>query len=78
VPADSVFPYYSNINEKDDLPGIVMEQIEHFFTHYKDLEKKKWVRVGVWGGAAEARQIVLEAIERYEQVGPEEAEPKQT
>ena len=36
VPADSVFPYYSNVSEKDDLPGIVMEQIEHFFTHYKD------------------------------------------
>ena len=67
VPSDSVFPYYSNVSEKDDLPGIVMEQIEHFFTHYKDLEKKKWVRVGVWGGAEEARRIVLEAIERYEQ-----------
>ena len=67
VPADSVFPYYSNVGEKDDLPGIVMEQIEHFFTHYKDLEKKKWVRVGTWGGAADARTIVLEAIARYEQ-----------
>ena len=33
VPSDSVFPYYSNVIEKDDLPGIVMEQIEHFFTH---------------------------------------------
>jgi inorganic pyrophosphatase len=78
VPDDSVFPYYSNVQEKDDLPGIVMEQIEHFFTHYKDLEKKKWVRVGVWGGAAEAHRITLEAIERYEQAGAENAEPKQT
>ena len=67
VPDDSVFPYYSNVNEKDDLPGIVMEQIEHFFTHYKDLEKKKWVRVGHWGGAEDARRITLEAIERYKQ-----------
>ena len=65
VPHDSVFPYYSNVVEKDDLPGIVMEQIEHFFTHYKDLEKKKWVRVGTWGGAEDARNITLEAIERY-------------
>ena len=78
VPDDSVFPYYSNVMEKDDLPGIVMEQIEHFFTHYKDLEKKKWVRVGTWGGAAEAHRITLEAIERYEQAGAEKAEPKQT
>jgi inorganic pyrophosphatase len=56
----------------------VMEQIEHFFTHYKDLEKKKWVRVGVWGGAEEARRITLEAIERYNQVGPEKGDPQAT
>ena len=67
VPADSVFPYYSNVSEKDDLPGIVMEQIEHFFTHYKDLEKKKWVRVGTWGGAEDAKRITLEAIDRYKE-----------
>ncbi|MFC6620381.1 inorganic diphosphatase [Novosphingobium panipatense] len=66
VPIDSTFPYYSNVAEKDDLPEIVALQIEHFFTHYKDLEKEKWVRVGTWGGAADARQIVLEAIERYQ------------
>ncbi|MDE2620989.1 MAG: inorganic diphosphatase, partial [Sphingomonadales bacterium] len=35
-----------------------------FFTHYKDLEAEKWVRVGAWGDADEARRIVLEAIER--------------
>ncbi len=43
-----------------------MEQIEHFFTHYKDLEKTKWVRVGTWGGADDAKQITLEAIARYQ------------
>jgi len=65
VPDTKTFPYYSDIKEKDDLPEITFAQIEHFFTHYKDLEKDKWVRVGTWGGAAEARRIVLEAIERY-------------
>ncbi len=67
VPDDKTFPYYSNVDEKDDLPGIVMEQIEHFFTHYKDLEKQKWVRIGTWGGAEDARQITLEAIARYKE-----------
>jgi len=66
VPDNKTFPYYSNVAEKEDLPDIVFAQIEHFFTHYKDLEKDKWVRVGTWGGAAEARRITLEAIERYE------------
>lgn len=66
VPVDSTFPYYTDVKERDDLPEIVFAQIEHFFTHYKDLEKEKWVRVGKWGGAQEAAQIVVEAIERYQ------------
>ena len=66
VPDDKTFPYYTDVAEKTDLPEIVLAQIEHFFTHYKDLEKEKWVRVGKWGGAAEARQVILEAIDRYE------------
>jgi inorganic pyrophosphatase len=67
VPDDKTFPYYSNVTEKEGLPDIVAHQIEHFFTHYKDLEKEKWVRVGTWGDSADARQIVVEAIERYKQ-----------
>ena len=64
VPVDTTFPYYANIAERGDMPEIVFAQIEHFFTHYKDLEPEKWVRIGVWGGADEARRITIEAIER--------------
>lgn len=64
VPDTATFPYYTNVREREDLPDIVCQQVEHFFTHYKDLEDEKWVRVGKWGGAEEARQIVVEAIER--------------
>ena len=64
VPVDSTFPYYSDVGERQDLPSIIFQQIEHFFTHYKDLEPDKWVRVGRWGHAEEARRILLEAIER--------------
>ena len=64
VPVDTTFPYYAKVGERDDLPEIVFQQIEHFFTHYKDLESEKWVRVGKWGDAEEARRILLEAIER--------------
>ena len=62
VPDDKTFPYYSDVAEKGDLPEIVLAQIEHFFTHYKDLEAKKWVRIGNWGDAEEAKRIVVEAI----------------
>ena len=64
VPVDTTFPYYSDVGETKDLPSIIFQQIEHFFTHYKDLEAEKWVRVGNWGNAEEARQVVVEAIER--------------
>lgn len=64
VPDDKTFPYYRDVAEKSDLPEIVLQQIEHFFTHYKDLEKEKWVRVGKWGGADDAKRITIEAIER--------------
>jgi len=67
VPVDSTFPYYSNIEGHEDLPDIVWQQIEHFFTHYKDLEPDKWVRVGRWGNAEEARRVLAEAVERSKQ-----------
>ncbi len=63
VPDTKTFPYYTNVREREDLPDIVFSQIEHFFTHYKDLEPEKWVRVGKWGNAAEARDMVLKSIE---------------
>jgi inorganic pyrophosphatase len=64
VPVDSTFPYYENVASHDDLPAIVRQQVEHFFTHYKDLEEQKWVRVGTWGDRDEAFRIINEAIER--------------
>jgi inorganic pyrophosphatase len=64
VPVDTTFPYYERVEDADDLPTIVKQQIEHFFTHYKDLESEKWVRVGTWGDKADAERVILESIER--------------
>ena len=47
-----------------DLPEITLQQIEHFFAHYKDLEPNKWVKIVRWGDAAEARALVTQGIER--------------
>jgi inorganic pyrophosphatase len=46
------------------LPAITIQQIEHFFAHYKDLEPNKWVKIVRWGDANEARALVLEGIEQ--------------
>ena len=64
VPEVKTSPYYADVHEGTDLPGIVLDQIAHFFTHYKDLEPEKWVRVGHWGGREDALRVVLEGLER--------------
>jgi inorganic pyrophosphatase len=64
VPSAKLTKRYENIHDYTDLPEITLQQIEHFFTHYKDLEPNKWVKIIRWGNAEEARKIVSEAIER--------------
>src|SRR5690348_12798826 len=43
VPVDALHPFYTNVRSYEDLPVVLREQIAHFFQHYKDLEKGKWV-----------------------------------
>ncbi len=38
VPIDKLTPLYRAIETPRDLPGMMLEQITHFFGHYKDLE----------------------------------------
>ena len=64
VPVDALHPFYTGIRSYRDLPPIMCEQIAHFFQHYKDLEKGKWVRGLHWEGPADAERLVSEAIER--------------
>jgi len=64
VPVPKLTRRYEHVHNYTDLPGITLEQIQHFFEHYKDLEPGKWVRLIGWGDAAEAQQLILAAIER--------------
>jgi len=64
VPDDKVFSGYTHIKDIEQVSPHWMERIGHFFEHYKDLEHGKWVKLDGWGNAAEARQILLEAIAR--------------
>jgi inorganic pyrophosphatase len=67
VPSAKLTRRYDGIENYTDLPDITLQQIEHFFQHYKDLEAGKWVKVVRWGDAAEAREMVLQSIERAAQ-----------
>ncbi len=58
VPVDELHPFYTNVGSYRALPKILLDQISHFFAHYKDLEPNKWVRVQRWGEAEEAFRII--------------------
>ena len=74
VPVDKVFSGYSHIADIDQVSPHWLERIGHFFEHYKDLEKGKWVKLDGWGDAAEAKQLILESIVRYNET-PEADKP---
>jgi inorganic pyrophosphatase len=65
VPVPKLTRRYENVHNYTDLPPITIDQIKHFFEHYKDLEPSKWVKVLRWGDADEARQLILDGIARY-------------
>lgn len=62
VPADNRDD--DRINSLDDIPQLV-KQLEHHFTHYKDLKKPGSTIVKGWGDAEEAKVIVKQCIDRY-------------
>ena len=64
VPAPKLTQRYDKVRTTSDLPDITLQQIQHFFEHYKDLEPGKWVKVLRWGGAEDAHKLILESIAR--------------
>lgn len=66
VPLRKLSPVYQGVRECSDLDELLLNQIQHFFEHYKDLEAGKWVKVDGWGDSAEAKQEILDSVKRYE------------
>ena len=64
VPSHQLTKRYDDVRNATDLPTITLQQIEHFFEHYKDLEPGKWVKIGDWQGSDDAKRLIVEAIER--------------
>lgn len=65
VPVGEIFPGYSHVEDIQQVSSHWLERIAHFFEHYKDLEKNKWVRVSGWVGAEEARREISLSQQRY-------------
>ena len=66
MPVDALAPFYKDVRSYRDLPPTMCDQIAHFFQHYKDLEKGKWVTIVKWLDVRGAEKLVLEAISRAE------------
>ncbi len=64
VPSPKLTQRYVNVHNYTDMPSITLEQIQHFFEHYKDLEPNKWVKLLGWGDAGEAKALIVDSINR--------------
>ncbi len=64
VPSPHITRRYENVHDYTDLPQISLDQIAHFFEHYKDLEPGKWVKIGVWHGVDRDREMIVEGLDR--------------
>ncbi|MGI1680079.1 MAG: inorganic diphosphatase [Cellvibrionaceae bacterium] len=65
VPVEKVTKLYRGIDSVRQLPEITLNQIAHFFEHYKDLEEGKWVKIEGWDGPVTAREEIMDSVKRY-------------
>jgi inorganic pyrophosphatase len=67
VPVDKLTPMYRSVESPRDLPQITLDQIAHFFAHYKDLEPGKFVKINGWFGQEEAKKEIVEGVARFQE-----------
>jgi inorganic pyrophosphatase len=65
VPNSKITPLYKDVETIRQMPPPELDRIAHFFEHYKDLEKGKWVKIEGWDGPKDAKRVILESIERF-------------
>jgi len=66
VPIDKLCKTYRKVDSYRDLPEDLLNQISHFFEHYKDLDEGKWVRIEGWGGVDEAKQEIMDSLKLFQ------------
>lgn len=67
VPVPKLSPSFAEITGIEQMPKMLLDQIAHFFEHYKDLDEGKWVRVQGWGSVEEAKQEILDSVKMYKE-----------
>ena len=67
VPIDKLCKQFRQVRDFRDMSPAILDQIAHFFEHYKDLDEGKWVRVEGWGSAEEAKAEILASVAMYKE-----------
>ena len=70
VPIEKLSPLYRHVKSPQDFVPLVLDQIQHFFAHYKDLEPDKWVKIEGWKDADAAKREIVLSVERYGRADP--------
>ena len=65
VPVDKVLSIYQHWQKPQDMNELLLRQIQHFFEHYKDLEKDKWVKIDGWFGPEDAKAEIMAGVAAY-------------
>ncbi len=71
VPVDRISSMYSRWKKIEDVNTMRLEAITHFFQHYKDLERGKWVKVLGWEGPEAAHKEVTDGLASYRKAHPQ-------
>ncbi|MBN3859517.1 inorganic diphosphatase [Neisseriaceae bacterium PsAf] len=66
VPVEKLCPMYKKIQQLSDLPELLVQQIQHFFEHYKDLEPGKWVKIKGWGDVNDAKKELEDGVKNFQ------------
>jgi len=68
VPVSKLTPLYDDVKSHEDIPKVTLNQIAHFFEHYKDLESGKWVKIEGWEGVEGAAKEITESVARFDAI----------
>ena len=65
MPVEKLLPQYKHYQSMSDVPPEFLARIQHFFEHYKDLEKGKWVKIEGWGDMADVEKEIRDGVANY-------------
>ncbi|MGI2257294.1 inorganic diphosphatase [Candidatus Cardinium hertigii] len=64
LPIKKIAPEFAHVDHIGQLNTLLKDRIIHFFSHYKDLDAGKWVKVKGFEGREKAIELLIEAAQR--------------